>query len=168
MSREKAIEMVDHAALRSNQAMIMATLLVAFVTDSALLVGLVAALMIVGTALGTQGFRWVYAGVLRPLRVVRPDPVPDHTAPHRFAQGLGGVFLLAAGLALALSASIVGWALAWLVILLAALNLFLGFCAGCFVYYWLSRWRIPGFTHAPPAGTFPGLRPQSRRGMKDG
>lgn len=151
--------MIDHAALRSNQAMIIGTLLIAFVTDAVLLVGLVAALMIVGTALGTQGFRWVYVGVLRRLGLVRPDPIADHAAPHRFAQGLGGAFLVAAGLALALSAPVVGWALAWLVILLAAVNLFLGFCAGCFVYYWLARWRVPGFAHSPPAGTFPGLRP---------
>ena len=35
-------------------------------------VALVAALMLVSTALGTQAFRWVYVGVLRPLRIVRP------------------------------------------------------------------------------------------------
>lgn len=159
MSRDNVMHMVDHAALRSNQAMIIVALLVAFVTDSVLLVGLVAFLMLAGTALGTQAFRWVYVGALKPLRLVRPDPIPDHAAPHRFAQGLGGAFLVAAGLALVLAAPVVGWALAWLVVVLAAVNLFLGFCAGCFVYYWLARWRFPGFSHAPPAGTFPGLRP---------
>jgi hypothetical protein len=150
---------VDHAALRSNQAVIIVALVVAFVGDLVLLAGLVAALMLVGTALRTQAFRWLYAGVLRPLRLARPDPVPDHPAPHRFAQGLGGVFLAVAVLALVLSAPVVGWALVWLVIALAAVNLFLGFCAGCFVYYWLARWRVPGFSHSPPANTFPGLRP---------
>jgi hypothetical protein len=159
MSRENVMGMVDHAALRSNQAMIIVTLLVAFVVDAVLLVGLVAGLMLAGTALGTQAFRWVYVGALKPSRLVRPDPVPDHTAPHRFAQGLGGAFLVAAGLALVLAAPLVGWALVWLVMVLAAVNLLLGFCVGCFVYYWLARWRMPGFSHAPPAGTFPGLRP---------
>ncbi len=151
--------MVDHAALRSNQALIMGALLLAFVSNWGLVVALVAALMLVGTALRTQAFRWAYVGVLRPLRLVRPEPIPDHAEPHRFAQGLGGLFLLAGTVALALASPIVGWALVWLVILLAAVNLSLGFCAGCFVYYWLARWDIPGFSHSPPAGTLPGMRP---------
>ncbi len=150
---------VDHAALRSNQATTIGTLLVAFVIDSVLLVGLVAALMLAGTALRTQAFRWVYVGILRPSHLVRPDPIPDHSAPHRFAQGLGGSFLAAASLFLLFEASIIGWALVWLVIVLATVNLFFGFCAGCFVYYWLARWQVPGFSHSPPADTYPGLRP---------
>jgi hypothetical protein len=150
---------VDHAALRSNQAVIITILLLAFVVDSVLLMGLVMALMLAGTALRTQAFRWVYVGILRPLRLVRSDPIPDHPAPHRFAQGLGGAFLAAAILFVLTSSSIIGWALVWVVKVLAALNLFLGFCAGCFVYYWLARWRIPGFTRYPPAGTYPDLRP---------
>ena len=132
----------------------------AHVIDSVLLVGLVMTLMLVGTALRTQAFRWIYVGVLRTLRLVRLDPIPDHPAPHRFAQGLGGAFLAAAGLLLVLGSSIIGWALVWLVIVLAAVNLFLGFCAGCFVYYWLARWHMPGFSHSPPGGTSPGLRPR--------
>mgnify|MGYP001827338457 CR=1 FL=1 len=150
---------VDRNALRSNQALIIITLLLAFLMDSVLLMGLTMALLWFGTALGTQAFRWFYVGVLRPLRLVRPDPVPDHPEPHRFAQGLGGAFLAAAVLLLIVGSSIIGWALVWLVIVLAAVNLFLGFCAGCFVYYWLARLQIPGFTHSPPAGTPPGLRP---------
>jgi len=151
--------MVDHNAIRSNQAAIIVTLLVAFVADSVALVGLVALPMLAGTALRTQAFGWLYRRILNPLRLVRPDSVPDHPAPHRFAQGLGGGFLVVASLALVLSAPILGWALAWLVIVLAAVNLFLGFCAGCFVYYWLARWNVPGFTHSPPGDTFPGVRP---------
>ncbi len=60
-----------------------------------------------------------------------------------------------------LGAAGTGWALTWLVMVLAALNLFAGFCAGCAVYYWLNRLRVPGFLKAPPAGTFPGMRPRS-------
>jgi len=90
---------VDHNELRSNQAAIIIALLIAFVSDTVPLVGLVAMLMLVGTALHTQAFRWVYRGILLPLRVARPDPVPDHPAPHRFAQGLGGSFLAVASLA---------------------------------------------------------------------
>jgi hypothetical protein len=159
MVRAPSPRRVDHAALRTNQALIIATLLAAFVLDAVTLVGLVAALMLIATAVRTQAFRWVYAGLLRPLGLVRPDPIPDHPEPHRFAQGLGGFFVALAGLTLSLGVAVVGWALAWLVIVLAAVNLFLGFCVGCFVYYWLARLRIPGFSHSPPADGFPGLRP---------
>ena len=31
-------------------------------------------------------------------------------------------------------------------IVLAGLNLFAGWCAGCTVYYWLNRLGVPGFT----------------------
>lgn len=159
MSHETPLGMVDQSALRSNQAVIIGALLAAFVLDSTILAALVAVSMLVGALSRTQAFRWVYSGILLPLRVVRPDPVPDHPTPHRFAQGLGGGFLAVACFALALAAPAVGWGLVWLVILLAAVNVFLGFCAGCFVYYWLARFRVPGFTHSPPPDTFPGLRP---------
>ncbi|MGA2477407.1 MAG: DUF4395 family protein [Spirochaetia bacterium] len=53
------------------------------------------------------------------------------------------------------------WLLTWLVIVLAAANLFLGFCAGCAVYYWLNRLQVPGFGKTPPSGTFPGMRPKA-------
>jgi hypothetical protein len=154
-----SLGVVDHNAIRSNQASIIGALLIAFVIDSVLVVGLVAGLMLLGAALGTTGFRWLYVGVLQPLGILRPDPIADNAAPHRFAQALGGGVLVAATLALALEAPILGWVLTWLVIGLAAVNLILGFCAGCFAYYWLARWRIPGFAESPPGDIFPGLRP---------
>jgi hypothetical protein len=39
--------------------------------------------------------------------------------------------------------------LSWIVVALAALNLFAGICVGCIIYYQLHRFGIPGFTHAP-------------------
>jgi hypothetical protein len=159
MTQAKPIRVVDHAALRSNQAFIIGFSLLAFVSNSALIAGLVAASMLAGTVLRTQAFRWAYTGLLLRLRLVRPDPIPDHAEPHRFAQGLGGLFLAVGVLALLAKLPLVGWALVWLVIFLAGVNLFLGFCVGCFVYYWLARWQLPGFSHSPPGDTFPGLRP---------
>ena len=75
--------------------------------------------------------------------------ITDNPEPHRFAQGLGGTFVTLGWLALLAGQSVVGWALAWLVVGLAAANLFLGFCAGCFVYYQLNRRGVPGFRHSP-------------------
>ncbi len=153
---------VDHSALRVNQAVIIALLAVAFVFNAALLVVAVAVAMTVGSWLRQPGFRWVYTGLLKPRGWVRPDILQDHPEPHVFAQGLGAAVVWAGALALALGAPTIGWTLVGLVIALAALNLFAGFCAGCAVYYWLGRAGLPGFVHTPPGGVFPGLRPRRR------
>jgi hypothetical protein len=47
------------------------------------------------------------------------------------------------------------------VVALAALNAFGGFCVGCAMYYWLGILKVPGFTKAPPAGIFPGMKPKA-------
>jgi len=151
---------VDHNALRANQALIISLLVLGFIFNAPLLVAFVMLVMLAGSALGKPGFWPVYRGVLLRFGWVRPNVVADHPEPHRFAQTLGGVFLLGATLALLAGADGLGWGLTWLVVSLAALNLFGGFCAGCFVYYWLGRLNVPGFTQAPPPGTFPGMRPK--------
>lgn len=151
---------IDHARLATHQASLIYLLVLAFILNAPLLVGVVSLLMLAGAAVGHPGFGWVYTRLLRPLGWVRPDVLLDNPEPHRFAQGFGGVVTLASVLALLGGLSVLGWALAWLVVGLAALNLFGGFCVGCAVYYWLNRLRVPGFVKAPPAGTFPGLRPR--------
>lgn len=154
---------VDHSALRTNQAVIIALLVLAFVVDAPALAGLVALFMLAGTLLGKPGFAFLYTRLLRPLGWVQPDVIQDHPEPHRFAQGFGGSVVLAALLAHLGGLSLLGWALTWLVIGLAALNLFAGFCAGCAVYYWLNRLKAPGFNQSAPEGVFPGLRPRKER-----
>ncbi len=152
---------VDHSSLRVNQASIIVLLLLAFVLASPWLVAVVAAFMLAGTALRRPGFFFIYTGILRPAGVVRPDVLPDNPEPHRFAQGFGGVVAGLSALSGLLGAAAFGWALAWLVIALAALNLFAGFCVGCAVYYWLHRLQVPGFSKNPPAGVVPGMRPRA-------
>jgi hypothetical protein len=154
------LQKVDHSALRTNQAMIIILLLVAFIVNLPWLAGLVALVMLLGTALKRPGFGIVYTSLLKPHGIVKPDVIADNPEPHRFAQGFGGAVLAVASLLFVLGASTAGWALVWLVIALAALNLFAGFCAGCAVYYWLHRLNVPGFVKAPPTGTFPGMRPK--------
>jgi hypothetical protein len=83
----------------------------------------------------------------------------DHPEPHRFAQTFGSVVLLAGSGLLFLGLAGIGWGLTWLVIALAALNLFGGFCVGCAMYYWLNRMQVPGFYKSPPPETRPGMRP---------
>lgn len=158
MDNEQSLRPVDHAALGTNQALIIGLLIVAFVVNAAWVALAVGLVMAVGTAIGKPGFWLVYRG-LRRLKVVKPLVLQDNNEPHRFSQGLGAGFVLAgAGLLLA-GVNVVGWALVWLVVALAALNLFGGFCVGCFVYYWLGRLKLPGFSKAPPPNTLPGTRP---------
>jgi len=88
-------------------------------------------------------YRLIYCYMLVPLRILRPHLVEDDPAPHRFAQDVAAAFLLASTLVLFLShATELGWALDLIVFVLSGINLFVGFCAGCFVYYHLGRLGI--------------------------
>ncbi len=153
---------VDHAALRTNQAVIIALLLAAFVVNAPWLVGAVGLVMLVGTGVARPGFVWIYRG-LRAARVVRPEILKDNPEPHRFAQGFGGVVLALSVIAFWAGHATLGWTLSWLVLGLAALNLFAGFCVGCAVYYWMHRIGLRGFSASPPPNTFPGHRPSARQ-----
>lgn len=156
-----ALQKVDHSALRVNQASIISLLLIAFVLNSPWLAAVVAAVMTYGALTRQPGFRVLYSRLLKPRGWVKPDVINDNPEPHVFAQGFGAVVLWAGVAALFVGLPTLGWGLAWLVTALAALNLFVGFCAGCAVYYWLNRFSVPGFVKAPPPGTFPGMRPKA-------
>jgi hypothetical protein len=133
---------VDRTALRVNQACIIGFLALAFLLDQPWLVAFVFAVMAIGTALSQAAlFQRFYRDVLRPAGLLKPDLHDEDAAPHRFAQGMGAAVLLIATIALFVGAPALGWGLAFVVIALAAVNLFFGFCAGCFVYFQLQRLR---------------------------
>ncbi|MBI3537591.1 MAG: DUF4395 domain-containing protein [Chloroflexi bacterium] len=156
----QSIRKVDHSVLRTNQAIIIGLLLAAFISDAFWLAAFVTLVMLYGTLITRKaGFAPIYFRVFKPARILKPDVIEDNPEPHLFAQGFGGVVMLIGTFALYFGAPIIGWALVWLVIFLAALNLFVGFCAGCMVYYWLNRIGAPGFTANPLPGVFPGMRP---------
>lgn len=137
---DETTTVVDRSALRFNQAAIIALLALAFVLDQPWLVAFVAAVMWIGTLVPKAGlFKLVYQHVLKPLRVVRPAPKADDLRPHLFAQGVGALMLTFSSIALLAGLPLLGWALAGVVVALAAINLFLGFCMGCFMYYQLAR-----------------------------
>ena len=92
------LQKIDHSALRVNQAMIILLSILAFIFNQAWLALLVALVMGIGTLLNIPGFFWVYKRLLKPIGLVKPDVLWDNPEPHRFAQGLGSVFLLAASL----------------------------------------------------------------------
>jgi hypothetical protein len=131
---------VDHSLLKFNQASIIVLLLLAFLLDWPLLVAFVAAVMVVGSVWPQAGlFKWFAQRVLQPAGLLKPDVRADLPQPHLFAQAVGGLVLLVALVAFGLGAPVVGWALSGVVVALAAVNLFLGFCVGCFLYYQLGR-----------------------------
>ncbi len=155
------LQKVDHSALKTNQLIIITLSIVAFILDVPALAAFVALVMGLGSALKTPGFGFVYKNLLKPRGWMKPDVLNDNPEPHRFAQFLGFLFMTAGSIALFLGASVLGWGLVWLVVALAALNAFGGFCVGCAVYYWLSRFQLPGFSKQPPSGTFPGMKPKA-------
>jgi hypothetical protein len=135
------VKKVDTTAIKFNQASIITFTLLAYVLDLPWLVLFVGAVLAVGTIWpGAALFQQAYRQVLKPIGLVKPHVIDDDPAPHRFAQGVGATFLGLSSLALlALNAISLGWELAGLVVVLAAINLFFNFCAGCFVYYQLRR-----------------------------
>ena len=156
----QTLQKVDHSALKANQLFIISLNILAFIFDQPVLAAFVALVMGIGSLLRVPGFGFVYKYVLKPRGWMKPDVLEDNPEPHRFAQFLGFVFMTAGSVALFSGASLLGWSLVWLVAALAALNAFGGFCVGCAVYYWLSRFKLPGFTKQPPSGTFPGMKPK--------
>jgi len=141
---------VDHSALRANQAFIITLLILAFVLNAWWLVAFVSAVMLIGTIVPSAGlFKAVYFSILKPAGIVKPDVKIDNPEPHLFAQGVGGLFTLVSTLALLAGVSTLGWILSWIVVALAALNLFAGICVGCLMYYQFNRLGVPGFTRTP-------------------
>ncbi len=131
---------VDYTALKVNQSFIIGLLVLAFLLDASWLVAFVGLVMLVGTIWPQAGlFKRIYSDLLKPAGLLKPDPRPDTPAPHLFAQGVGAIVLGIAMLAFATGGIVAGWLLTSVVIVLAAVNLFAGFCAGCFIYFQLAR-----------------------------
>jgi hypothetical protein len=135
----------DRSALKVGQAILITGLLIGWLVALARPAAAVAlpvfALMLLGGALSpaTSLPRLLYVGVLRPRRLVRPRVRMEDPAPHRFAQLVGGTFLVAATVAVAAGHVTTAWTLGWIVIALAFLNFAFDICVGCIVYAQLVR-----------------------------
>jgi len=145
-------EMVDHSALKVNQAGIIITVLVAFLGSIVaapflLLIPLLAIVLIVGTIDPQMAaFKQLYFKVLKPRGIVQPHAIADSPAPHNFAQGMGGAVAAIASILLLFSVP-AGLALALLVAVLAFVNFAFNYCVGCQIYFQLGKrgWMVhPG------------------------
>ncbi|MHB8571962.1 MAG: DUF4395 domain-containing protein [Candidatus Dormibacteria bacterium] len=154
MAGDNRLVPFDRRQLKVNQVCVIGLLVVAFLAGgvgslalpATVLVGLVGVVMLGGTLFTPLAlFRHLYFGVLKPSGILKPDVIQDDPVPHRFANGLGGTFVLAGFLALAFGVPVAGWALAWIVIALAALNFAFDLCVGCIVFHQLERAHlVPG------------------------
>ncbi|MEO1291135.1 MAG: DUF4395 domain-containing protein [Chloroflexota bacterium] len=141
---------VDQNGLKTGQALTIILLVLAFVTNSWLIVAFVAiAQLMGGLGLSVAPYRLIYQNIIKPSGFVKSRIEADNPQPHRFAMLVGAVFNGTATIALLLSAPIIGWTFVWIVIALANLNFWLNFCLGCWMYYQFNRLGIPGFTVAP-------------------
>lgn len=146
----ESIRKVDQTGLKTGQALTIIILILAFVLNSWLLVAFVGLAQLLG-ALDTPfaPYRLVYQRIVKPSGLAKPHIISDNPEPHRFAMLVGALFNSVAAIALLSGASVLGWALVGVVIVLANLNFWVNFCAGCWMYYQLNRLGIPGFTKAP-------------------
>jgi hypothetical protein len=143
---EPSKQILDHSILKFNQISIITLTMLGFILNQMFLPLFVAAVLIAGSLNQNFAlFKLLYKHVIKPLKLLKPNPVEDIPAPHEFAQLLGGVMLGIGSLLLYFGSILLGWIFAWIVIVLAAANLFFGFCAGCFVYYQLGKLGVPGF-----------------------
>ncbi len=135
---------VDTHLAKFSQACTVLLTALAFLLNQPIIVLITAIILVLAAIVPSiSPFRLLYRYIVLPLHLLRPRIVEDDPAPHRFAQGVGAAFLIASSLLLFLtSATAVGWTLDLIVFVLAGINLTVGFCAGCFVYYHLGRLDI--------------------------
>ncbi|NWG06229.1 MAG: DUF4395 domain-containing protein [Chloroflexi bacterium] len=157
----QTLQKLDHSALKTNQIIIISLNILAFILNLPVIAAFVALMMGLGSVLKVPGFGFVYKSLLKPRGWMKPDVLDDNPEPHRFAQTLGFLFMTSGSVALFTGFATLGWVLIWVVVALAALNAFGGFCVGCAVYYWLARFGLPGFGKQPPTGTIPGMKPKA-------
>jgi hypothetical protein len=139
---------IDARGPRTNQAVIGALSLVAFVTGAEWLPALLAAQLAIGLVFG----RRFCLPCLLYFEVIQPrfgeGPIED-SRPPRFANMVGVAFLGSATLAFVLGASTVGWVLTLVVAALALVAASTGVCAGCELYRFTARLRGVAAKHVP-------------------
>ena len=156
----QSVRRVDQNELRTNQAFVIMMLVSAYIFDDWRMVAIQSGFFLLTTiSLWLGPYVLIYRLLLKPLGIIKPDVRVDNPEPHRFATSVGFVVSGLAAYFLFNGATVVGWALAWLIVVLAGLA-FAGWCAGCFSYYMLNRLGIGGFFHhGTVAEGFPGARP---------
>ncbi|WP_420595924.1 DUF4395 domain-containing protein [Deinococcus sp.] len=136
--------MTDLSALKFNQLSVVALTALGLLLHTPWLLLMLGASMLAGAIWPKQSPMKAAYKALSPLFGLKPDVVAESPEAHHFAQGIGGVFLLASALALFTGLTGLGLALGFAVIALAMLNLTAKICVGCLMYfqYKMLRYRL--------------------------
>ncbi len=134
----------DLSALKFNQLSVVTLTALALLVRQPWLSGLLGAAMLIGAVWPQRSPMKAAYRALSPLLNLKPDVVNESPEAHHFAQGVGGVFLLASALFVFGGLTGLGVALGFLVIGLALLNLTAKICVGCLMYfqYKMLRYRL--------------------------
>ncbi|MEZ5141311.1 MAG: DUF4395 domain-containing protein [Acidimicrobiales bacterium] len=132
---------IDPRGPRTNQGVLAVALGLGFVFSWWYVVPVFAVVLFLGAAFGPRFGPVIrfYGEVIRP-RLAPPVELEDPRPP-RFAAAVGVVFLTAATVAFLAGATVLGWTLALIVAVLAALAAGTGICVGCEIYLVVARRR---------------------------
>ncbi|GGL84682.1 hypothetical protein GCM10010840_23220 [Deinococcus aerolatus] len=131
----------DLSALKFNQYTVIGVTTLALVSGlGALTLALGAAILLGALRPDLSPLRAAYRMFGRRLGL-RPEVVAEDPRAHHFAQGVGGVFLLASALSGLAGAPLLSLGLGLAVIALAGLNLSQKICVGCLMYFQYRRLR---------------------------
>jgi hypothetical protein len=132
---------IDPRAPRFNQSVLTVALVIGFVFQWWYIAPIFALVLFIGAAFGPKygPFLRFYGQVIKP-RLAPPKELEDPRPP-RFAATVGVIFLTAATIAFAAGLTALGWVLALVVAVLAALAATTGICVGCEMYLWVARRR---------------------------
>ncbi|WP_407570904.1 DUF4395 domain-containing protein [Deinococcus altitudinis] len=125
----------DLSALKFNQLTVVAVTAVAVLTRQPWLAALLGAAMLLGAVWPQRSpMKWLYRTLGQRLGL-KPDVVDESPEAHHFAQGVGGVFLLASAFSGLAGLGALSLVLGVIVIALALLNLTAHICVGCLMYF---------------------------------
>ncbi|GGJ64191.1 DUF4395 family protein [Deinococcus aquiradiocola] len=134
----------DLSALKFNQITVVTVTAVALVLRQPWLAALLGAAMLFGAVNPALSPMKALYRTLGPAFGLKPEIVDETPEAHHFAQGVGGVFLLASGVSGLLGLGSLSVVLGVIVIALALLNLTAHICVGCLMYfqYRMLRYRL--------------------------
>lgn len=132
---------IDPRGPRFNQSVLALALVVGFASSWWYVAPIFATVLFLGAAFGPRygPFLRLYVEAIKP-RLGPPRELEDPRPP-RFAAAVGVVFLVAATVAFATGATVLGWVLSLIVAALAALAATTGICVGCEIYLVVARRR---------------------------
>ena len=147
---EKQETLIDQNQIKFNMAMTASLLIIGYLLNSWILIAIAIVCQFSGAAgLSFAPYRIIYTYIVVPIGIMKPNKIPDNHTPHRFAALVAGLFNLIGVILILVGMSIVGWIFIGIIFLFSILNLFLGFCVGCFMYYIFNKLGIPGFSKSP-------------------